>query len=308
MKTRRSEDSGPNIAAFSPEAFRWRMRARLAKKGLVKMSKKRAPVWLLIVGFVCTGLFPGPAQGACRNPNLVQGDHFSVVPAAVSGFVEIQWFGHAFFQIASSAGTKIITDPFNEYIGYRVPEVWPDVVTVGRVSRNHDNVALAEGDPLILEGLGSWGMEWKEINTTFRDVLIYNIPIHIRTWREAQKGAAFVFEMDGMCICHAGDIGEPFNEDQLDLIGHVDILLVPIGDRSTVGPEEAKKVVEQLKPKIVVPMHYYNSTFLLERFLDGPYPARYLDGNRFSVSKDTLPPATEIFIPRVVWYGRDDDS
>jgi L-ascorbate metabolism protein UlaG (beta-lactamase superfamily) len=151
-------------------------------------------------------------------------------------------------------------------------------------------------------------MEWNEINTTFRDVLIYNIPIHIRTWRETKKGAAFVFEVDGICICHAGDIGEPFNEDQLDLIGHVDVLLVPIGDRSTVGPEEAQKVVEQLKPKIVVPMHYYNSAFLLERFLNAPHPVRYLDSNRFSISRDTLPPATEIIIPKVIWYGRDDDS
>jgi L-ascorbate metabolism protein UlaG (beta-lactamase superfamily) len=73
------------------------------------------------------------------------------------------------------------------------------------------------------------------------------------------------------------------------------------------GPESAKKVVEQLKPKIAVPMHYYNNTFQLQRFLDGPYQARFLETNTFSVSKDTLPPATEIFIPKVIWYGRDEE-
>lgn len=73
------------------------------------------------------------------------------------------------------------------------------------------------------------------------------------------------------------------------------------------GPENAKKVLEKLKPKIAVPMHYYNNTFVLKRFLDGPYQAKFLETNTFSVSKDTLPPLTEIIIPKVIWFGRDDD-
>jgi len=214
--------------------------------------------------------------------------------------------GHAFFQLTSSAGTRIITDPFR-YMGYPMPEVWPHVVTVGKETRNHSNVALAKGDPLILRGLKGGGIEWNEINTTFRDVLIYNVPIHMRTWYEFRKGSAFVFELDGLCACHTGDIGEPFNEDQLNLLGHIDIVLVPIGGRYTMGPESAKKVVEQLKPKIAVPMHYWSNTTVLERFLDGPYRARFLEINTFTVSKQTLPPVTEIFIPKVIWYGRDYD-
>jgi L-ascorbate metabolism protein UlaG (beta-lactamase superfamily) len=113
--------------------------------------------------------------------------------------------------------------------------------------------------------------------------------------------------MDGLCVCHTGDLGEPFNEDQLDLIGHVDILLVPIGGRYAMGPENAKNVMEQVKPKIAVPMHYYNNTFALDRFIDGPYRARFFETNTFSVSKDTLPPVTEIYVPKIIWYGRDDD-
>ena len=121
------------------------------------------------------------------------------------------------------------------------------------------------------------------------------------------KGSAFVYEVDGLCICHTGDLGEPFNEDQLDLIGHIDIVFVPIGGSYTMGPESAKKVVDQLKPKIAVPMHYYSDTTVLERFLDGPHRVRRLETDAFSVSKDTLPPVTEIFIPHVIWYGREED-
>jgi len=262
---------------------------------------------LLMAGVICLFVFSGPLRAACRNPNLVLGRNPLIVPAAASGFVEVTWFGHAFFQITSSAGTKIITDPFR-YMGYPMPEVWPDVVTVSKETRNHSNVGLAKGDPLVLRGLGAWGLEWNDINTTFQDVLIYNVPVHMRSWHDDfRKGSAFVFEMDGMCICHTGDLGEPFNEDQLDLIGHIDILLVPIGGSYTMNPENAREVVEQLKPKIAIPMHYFNDSTVLAEFLNGPYPARYLESNRFSVSKETLPPTTEIYIPKVVFYGRDDD-
>lgn len=245
-------------------------------------------------------------QAACRNPNVADGAAPRFRRVAASNLVEIKWFGHAFFQITSSAGTRIITDPFR-YMGYPMPEVWPAVVTVGKETRNHSNVGLAKGDPIILRGLKSGGADWNVINTVVRDVLIYNVPIHMRAAYDYIKGSAFVFEMDGLCICHAGDLGEPFNEDQLDLIGHVDILLVPIGGSYTMGPASARKVVDQLKPKIAVPMHYYDDTAVLERFLDGPHRFRFLDIDAFSVSKDTLPPVTEILIPRVIRYGREED-
>jgi len=273
----------------------------------INMTKKSSCGVCILLLFFCGFVFAVQSEAACRNPNLVLGDKPYILPAAAaSRFVEITWFGHSFFQITSSSGTRIITDPFGP-MGYPMPEVWPDVVTVGREHGNHNNVGLARGEPLVLRGLKAWGEDWSEVNVTFRDVLIYNVPIHTRSWQEYLKGAAFVFEVDGLCVCHTGDLGEPFNDDQLDLIGHVDILLVPIGGRYAMGPENARHVVEQLKPKIAVPMHYYNNTVALDRFLDGPYRARYFETNTFSVSKDTLPRVTEIYIPKVVWHGRDDD-
>ncbi len=230
----------------------------------------------------------------------------SFVPAAASGFVEITWFGHSFFQITSSAGTKIITDPFAP-MGFPMPQVWPHVVTVGREYRNHNNVELANGSPVVLRGLKEGGFEWNDINLTFRDVLIYNVPVHQRGYMgydgNMMKGAAFVFEMDGLCILHSGDVSEPFNEDQLQFIGHIDVLLVPIGGTFTAGPQEAKRIIDQLKPKIVVPMHYWYRTSVLEEFTNGPHAARVFQTNRFMVSKDTLPPVVEIYVLKVAWEG-----
>jgi len=249
-------------------------------------------------------LFSGHVEAACRNPNIAEDDPFAV-PAAASGFIEIKWFGHSFFQITSSNGTKIITDPFGA-MGWPMPEVWPHVVTIGREHGNHNNAGLAKGDPLVLRGLKDWGKDWNQINTTFRDVLIYNVPVHQRGYpgyEGSLRGAAFVFEMDGLCILHSGDVSEPFNEDQLELIGHVDILLQVIGGTYTAGPEAGKKIMELLKPKITVPMHYWYATTVLERFTNGPTPTRFLNVNKFTVSKDTLPVVPEIYVLKVVREG-----
>ena len=264
------------------------------------------PSVLLLTAFQIF-FFLTAGHAACRNPNIAGGAGPLIRRVSAARFVEIQWFGHSFFQITSSAGTRIVTDPFR-YVGFPIPEVWPHVVTVGKETPNHSNVRMVRGDPLILRGLLDWGYDWNEINTFFRDVLIYNVPVSVRAFEEFGKGAAFVFEVDGLCICHTGDIGLPFNEDQLQFIGHVDILFVPIGGSYSMGPAAAKKVVEQLKPKIIVPMHYYNNALVLERFLNGPFPIRFLKVNKFSVSKDTLPRIPEIIIPKVIWYGRDDDE
>ena len=260
--------------------------------------------FLLLLIIVTPYLFPWEVQAACRNPNIA-GDEYVLQPAALSGSIEIKWFGHSFFQITSSNGTKIITDPFGA-MGFPMPEVWPHVVTIGREHGNHNNAGLAKGSPLVLRGLKEGGSDWNQVNTTFRDVLIYNVPIHQRGfpgYEGSLRGSAFVFEMDGLCILHSGDVSEPYNEDQLQLIGHVDVLLQVIGGIYTAGPEGAKRIVELLKPKVVIPMHYWYQRNVLERFTDGPYRVRSLNTNSITVSKDTLPFETEIFILKVLREG-----
>jgi len=191
-------------------------------------------------------------------------------------------------------------------MGFPMPDVWADVVTVGREHGNHNNVNLVKGKPVVLRGLKEGGNEWDEVNRTYRDVLIYNVPVHQRgvpNYATSLKGAAFVIEVDGLCILHSGDISDPYNEDQLQLIGHVDIILQVIGGIYTIGPEGALKIVEQLKPKIVIPMHFWYQTGLLERFVDGTHRSRILDTNTLTISKDTLPPATEIIVLKVKRVG-----
>lgn len=269
----------------------------------LRLEAKSHKIVFLFLGLLFC-LWAGQAQAACRNPNIAGGEYV-LRPAAASGFIEIKWFGHSFFQITSSGGTKIITDPFGP-MGFPFPEVWPHVVTVGREHGNHNNVRLAKGNPIVLRGLKEGTDEWNQISYTFRDVLIYNVPVYQRGvpgYDMSLKGSAFVFEMDGLCILHSGDISEPFNEDQLQLIGHVDILLQTIGGVYTIGPEGGKKIIEQLKPKVVIPMHFWYNMGVLDRFTDGPYRSHTLNTNTFTVSKDTLPSETEIYVLKVMKEG-----
>ena len=262
---------------------------------------KRNVLILVIVFLTSVWMMPSMTEvyGACRNPNVAKWGNPWLRRAAASGFVEIEWFGHSFFRITTSSGTRIITDPFG-YMGFPIPEVAPHVVTVGKETRNHSNVALAKGNPLILRGQKSGGREWNQINTFFRDVLIYNVPINVRAPYEFLKGSAFVFELDGLCIGHSGDVGDVYNKDQLELLGHIDVLLMTIGGTYSAGPEEAKQIIAKLKPKIVVPMHYWYRNDNLERFIDGPHPVRFFDLNKFTINKDTLPPVTEIYVLKVI--------
>jgi len=276
--------------------------------GVVMKRSLQFPVFPVLFALSII-VFGARAEAGCRNPNIADVNNPSLVFASTSKFVEIEWFGHSFFQLTSGSGTRVITDPFYP-MGYPMPEVWPHVVTVGREYRNHNNVGLGKGNPIILRGLNESTLEWNDINMTVRDTLIYNVPIFQRGYAGyggSLNGAAFVFEMDGLCILHSGDVSEPYNEDQLQFIGHIDVLLIAIGGRFTTGPLGAKKIVEQLKPKIIVPMHYFSNTFVLEQFLDGPFPVKYLDVNKFSVSRDTLPRIPEIIIPKVIWHGWNEE-
>ncbi len=259
---------------------------------------------VLLISLTLICIFFSTAHSACRNPNVAEDDG-SIQYVAASGPVEIKWFGHSFFQITSSSGTRIITDPFGS-MGFPMPDVYGDVVTVGREHGNHNNVGLVKGNPKVLRGMKDGGEEWDNINVTYRDVLIYNVPVHQRgvpNYATSLKGSAFVFEVDGLCILHSGDISDPYNEDQLQLIGHVDVILQVIGGVYTIGPEGALKIIEQLKPRIVIPMHFWYNTGLLEQFLSGPYKSRYLDTNTITVSKDTLPPYPEIIVLKVNRVG-----
>ncbi len=253
-----------------------------------------ALLWLL------TNLQTTPADSSCRELDVASG--WTKPAYAAEPDVTIEFFGHNFFQITSSKGTKIITDPVAPGF-YPTPSVSPHAVTVGREHPNHNYVELAQGKPVILRGLANYGAEWNKISTTVRDVLVYTVPVYQQQFGNALKGAAFVFDLGTICLAHLGDLSHKLTDEQIKAFGKVDIAMIPIGGTFTMPPDTAREVLQQLKPKIAVPMHYRESTYLLDMFVKG-YPNKYLNTHKATFSKTALPVPTQIvvFTP---WQMRD---
>ena len=245
-------------------------------------------------------LNPARSYSACRELDVARG---RTPPAyAAEPDVTLEFFGHNFFQITSSKGTKIITDPVSPGF-YPTPNIAPHAITVGREHPNHNYVEIAKNKPVILRGLANYGAEWNKISTTVGDILVYAVPIYQQQFGAALKGAAFVFDLGTICVAHLGDLSHKLTEEQIKAFGKVDIAMIPIGGTFTMPPDTAREVLQQLKPKIAIPMHYRESTHLLDVFVKG-YPNKYLNTYKNTFSKMALPPPTQIVI-FTPWQMRD---
>ena len=172
----------------------------------------------------------------------------------------LQWLGQSTFVLTSSNGTKILMDPVNNTSGFNIPPIsGVDAITITHEHGDHNNIAMATGSPLILRGLSTTG--WVNYDQNVKGVRIYSIGafdvFHDNT-SGSQRGrdSFFVFDVDGLRIAHLGDLGHTLTAAQISRIGPVDVLLIPVGGFYTIDAAAATIVVDQLKPKIVIPMHY----------------------------------------------------
>lgn len=236
---------------------------------------------------------PYPLQAACQQMDVARA--LTPLAYAAERDATIQYFGHNFFQITTGNGTKIVTDPVTPRM-YPTPDIAPHVVTIGREHPNHNDIALARGNPVILRGLIHFGADWNRVSMNIRDLFIYSIPIYQNGVDGGfLKGAAFVFDLGSLCIAHLGNLSHLLNREQLKQMGKVDIALIPIDGTVAMGPDVARQVLQQLKPKIAIPMHYHDNLSLVRQFRRG-FNWYYLRGDILTVSKFLLPPSTEIFI------------
>jgi len=220
---------------------------------------------------------------------------------------QLQWLGHSTFIVTSSQGTKILVDPLNAGTGYSVAPVdGVDAVLVTHEHSDHNNVGMATGSPLILRGLTSTG--WNAIDQKVKDIRIYSIspvnPIYHDSQQGAQRGrnTIFVLEVDGLRLAHLGDLGHVLTPEQVQAMGAVDVLIVPVGGFFTVDAAGATQVVGQLNPKVVIPMHYKTARLSatwqggpVDPFLEGKTVQRP-NSTTISLSKATLPAQTTVVV------------
>ena len=263
------------------------------RRGLERSNKRQADRRRLAAALACLWvlLLPLQVHSACRDPDVVRG--WPRLAHAANVDATIQYFGHNFFLIATSKGTRIAADPLGPG-WYPTPNVAADVVTVGKETFNHNAVQIVQGNPRILRGLKNYGADWNRVSTTVKEVYIYSVPIHQNAdFIEAIHGAAFVYDLGALCIAHLGDLSQKLNDQQIKAFGKIDIALTPIGGGRTMAPDLAREVLGQLKPKIAIPMHYRDNQYLIQQFTSGA-KAQMVNSDTLTVSKDALPAPTEI--------------
>ncbi|AFK85797.1 MULTISPECIES: MBL fold metallo-hydrolase [Thermoanaerobacterium] len=166
--------------------------------------------------------------------------------------MKIRYFGHSCFKIVSENGTSVVTDPFDKTVGYPLPETEADIVTSSHSHFDHNYFKAVKGDYKIVNTPGEHDVKGVHI----KGVSVFHDDEH---GAKRGKNIIFVIEVDGIKVCHAGDLGHILTDDMIKDIGDIDVLMVPIGGYYTIDDRQAVKVVEQLKPKLTIAMHYRTS-------------------------------------------------
>ena len=209
--------------------------------------------------------------------------------------MKIKWLGHACFTVTSDSGVKIISDPYKTGNGITYGEISEsaDIVTVSHGHSDHSYSETVRGNPVVLTKSGKVkGIEFRAV-TTFHD-----------NSGGSQRGGntIFCFAVDGVKVCHLGDLGHLLNDNQLAEIGPVDILCCPVGGFFTIDAVKATQTYESLKPKILIPMHFKTEgvpNFPIsgaDMFLQGKKNVLTPGNSEIEITPTTLPPVSQIIV------------
>lgn len=234
--------------------------------------------------------------------------------------MKIKWLGHATFLITSDTGTRIITDPYLPTDELRYGEIneAADIVTVSHDHFDHNNVAAVKGKPEVVKDKTTWIIPEAIFESSYvRNKIpgtredrgeISNIRFNaISTYHDESQGekrgknTVFCFELDGIKICHLGDLGHLLTDKQVLEIGKVDMLLIPVGGFYTIGASIASQVCNRLKPMVIIPMHFKTDRCHLpiatvEEFLKGKTGVTRPDSSEVEFKRGELPANTRIVI------------
>ena len=164
--------------------------------------------------------------------------------------MKIKWFGQSCFMITSENGTKILMDPYKNALGYKLPEeIAADIVATSHNHSDHNYISAVKGSFVHINGIGRFselGIEIKGVET-FHDKV---------SGAKKGKNTIYNFKIDGINVCHCGDLGHTLDSNLVEEIGNVDILLLPVGGGFTIDAFDAVNVMKQLNPAVAIPMHY----------------------------------------------------
>jgi len=237
-------------------------------------------------------------------PGLVANDGPRVIPAAFrlaalkEGEVRINYIGHSTFLIESPKLVRIATD-YNDYVK---PPILPDIVTMNRAHSTHFTDRPEPGIKFVLRGWKDDGRP-TDHDLQFQDVRVRSVATNIRDYyggggTQRHGNSIFIFEVANLCIAHLGHLHHTLNQQQLNEIGRVDVVLVPVDGGATLDLEGMIEVLTALKAPLMIPMHFF-STYTLDRFLQRisrDWDVERADVPSVVVSKHTLPSKPKLLV------------
>ena len=212
--------------------------------------------------------------------------------------MKVKWLGHAAFLITSDERTKIVTDPYQSGqfgLDYSKIEDAADIVVVSHEHADHNYVKGVPGSPQVVKGRGTHsvkGIEFKGIASYHDD----------RGGSQRGPNIIFCFTVNGLRLCHLGDLGHMLSGQQLAEIGEVDVLLTPMAGNFTIDAATASHILDQIKPRVVIPMHFKTDKCPsfpvtdVEPFLAGKRNVKRMDTAEVEFKQGQLPEATEIVV------------
>jgi L-ascorbate metabolism protein UlaG (beta-lactamase superfamily) len=210
--------------------------------------------------------------------------------------VRISYVGHATFLIESPQLVRIATD----YSDWVRPPVLPDIVTMNHAHSSHFTMSPDPGIKYVLHG---WTDDEKpaRVDLQYKDVRVRNVPTNIRTFEggtERHGNSIFIFEVANLCIAHLGHLHHTLTEQQLNEIGRVDIVLVPVDGSYTLDLDGMVDVLHSLKAPLMIPMHFF-SAYTLDRFLQRArqnWEVEVAEIPSLVVSKTSLPAKPKVLV------------
>jgi L-ascorbate metabolism protein UlaG (beta-lactamase superfamily) len=205
---------------------------------------------------------------------------------------KISWAGQSCFQISVSNSKEhsadIVIDPFDESLGLKVPNFSADIVFITHNHHDHNNAKALKGESFVINGPGEYevkGVFAKGISSFHDD----------SEGKERGKNTIYIFEAEGIKFCHLGDLGQKqLTDEQLEKIDSVDILMIPVGGTYTIDSSSAQKIISQIEPLVVIPMHYSVPKLKIkldgvDKFLKTMGKNSITPVNKFTVKSSTLP-------------------
>ena len=248
---------------------------------------------------------PPPKPEAAQNcPGLVAVDAPRIVPAAFrlalnADQVRLTYVGHSTFLIESPQLVRIATD-YNDYVR---PPLLPDIVTMNHAHTTHFTDLPDPGIKHVLRGWGPSPDQPARHDLQAGDVRVRNVPTNIRNYMsggtERHGNSIFIFEIANLCIAHLGHLHHTLTQQQLNEIGRIDVVMVPVDGGVTLDLDGMAEVLAGLKAPLMIPMHYF-STYSLRRFLDvlgeKSYEVEISETPSIVVSKTTLPAKPKLLV------------